>query len=33
MYETGPEIVAKRLQEDSGIEVLAARENEEYELV
>lgn len=33
MYEAGPEIVAKRLQEETGIEVLAAKENEEFELV
>lgn len=33
MYESGPENVARRLQEETGVLVFAARENEEYELV
>lgn len=33
MYKADPEIVAKRLQKETGIEVLAAKENEEFELV
>lgn len=33
MYEADPEIVAKRLQEETDIEVLVAKENKEFELV
>lgn len=33
MYEAGPEIVAKRLENETGIKVLAAKENVEFELV
>lgn len=33
MYEANPEIVAKRLQGETGIEVLVAKENEEFKLV
>lgn len=33
MYDAGPHNVAKRLHDETGIEVLVAKENEEFELV
>lgn len=33
MYKADPEIVAERLKKETGIEVLVAKENEEFELV